>query len=173
VYAAFASPRDAVAAALRAQVDLYRASWGEVGPLRVRMGLHTGEVERQGDHYFGAALDRCARLTAAAHGGQVLLSSATAEVREALPAAAGLRDLGEHRLKDLQRPERLFQLVAPVWPRTSRPSARSRASPTISQSSPRPSSVAYVRSQRAVVSSSTRTRGCSRSPDLVESERPA
>ncbi|MGH7318114.1 MAG: ATP-binding protein, partial [Candidatus Rokuibacteriota bacterium] len=78
------------------------------------MGLHTGEVERQGDHYFGAVLYRCARLTAAAHGGQVLLSSATAElVREALPAAAGLRDLGEHRLKDLQRPERLFQLVAP------------------------------------------------------------
>jgi hypothetical protein len=120
VYAAFASPRDAVAAALRAQVDLYGASWGEVGPLRVRMGLHTGEVERQGDHYFGAALDRCARLTAAAHGGQVLLSSATAEVREALPAAAGLRDLGEHRLKDLQRPERLFPArgagLAPDFP---------------------------------------------------------
>ena len=114
VYAAFASPRDAVAAALRAQHDLHGASWGEVGPLRVRMGLHTGEVERQGDHYFGAALYRCARLTNAAHGGQVLLSLATAElVREALPAAADLRDLGDHRLKDLQRPERVFQLVAP------------------------------------------------------------
>jgi class 3 adenylate cyclase len=117
VYAAFASPRDAVAAALRAQLDLHGASWGEVGPLRVRMGLHTGEVERQDDHYFGAVLYRCARLTAAAHGEQVLLSSATAElVREALPADAGLRDLGEHRLKDLQRPERLFQLVAPGLP---------------------------------------------------------
>ncbi len=114
VYAAFASPRDAVAAALRAQHDLDAEPWGEVGPLRVRMGLHTGEVERQGNHYFGAPLYRCARLTNAAHGGQVLLSSATAElVRETLPALAGLRDLGAHRLKDLQRPERVFQLVGP------------------------------------------------------------
>src|SRR2546428_5234981 len=117
VYAAFASPRDAVAAALRAQHDLHGASWGDTGPLKVRMGLHTGEVERQGDHYFGAALYRCARLANAAHGEQVLLSSATAElVREALPAAASLRDLGEHRLKDLQRPEHVFQLAAPGVP---------------------------------------------------------
>jgi class 3 adenylate cyclase len=74
VYGAFASPGDAVAAALRAQYDLHGASWGDVGSLRVRMGLHTGEVERQGDHYFGAALYRCGRLMDAAHGGQVLLS---------------------------------------------------------------------------------------------------
>jgi predicted ATPase/class 3 adenylate cyclase len=113
IYAAFSSPRDAVAAALRAQYVLHETPWGEVGSLRVRMGLHTGEVEQQGDHYFGAALYRCARLTNAAHGGQVLLSSATAElVREALPAAAHLRDLGNHRLKDLQQPEHVFQLVA-------------------------------------------------------------
>src|SRR5262245_33272671 len=117
VYAVFASPRDAVAAALRAQHDLQGALQGEVGPLRVRMGLHTGEAEPQGDHYFGAALYRCARLTNAAHGRQVLLSSATAElVREALPTGAGLRDLGEHRLKDLQRPERIFQLAAAGLP---------------------------------------------------------
>ncbi len=114
MYAAFASPSDAVAAAVRAQQDLHAAVWGDVGPLRVRMGLHTGEVERQGDHYFGAALYRCGRLMAAAHGGQVLLSSATAELaREALPAAADLRDLGHHRLRDLQRPEHIFQLMAP------------------------------------------------------------
>jgi class 3 adenylate cyclase len=113
VYAAFASPRDAVAAALRAQHDLHRTAGAAFGPLRVRMGLHTGEAERQGDHYFGAVLYRCGRLMNAAHGGQVLLSSATAElVREALPAGAGLRDLGVHRLKDLQRPERIFQLAA-------------------------------------------------------------
>src|SRR5262245_13807138 len=56
VYAVFASPRDAVAAALRAQHDLHGSSYGELGPLRVRMGLHTGEAEPQGDHYFGAAL---------------------------------------------------------------------------------------------------------------------
>jgi len=117
VYAAFASPQDAVAAALRAQYDLHGASWGEVGPLRVRMGLHTGMVERQGAHYYGAALYRCGRLANAAHGGQVLVSSATAElVRDALPAGAGLRDLGEHRLRDLQRPERIFQLATPGLP---------------------------------------------------------
>jgi predicted ATPase/class 3 adenylate cyclase len=114
VYAAFASPGAAVVAALRAQHDLNGASWGEIGSLRVRMGLHTGEVEQQGNHYFGAALYRCGRLTDAGHGGQVLLSAATAElVREALPAAADLRDLGNHRLKDLQRPEHVFQLLAP------------------------------------------------------------
>src|SRR5215831_5884325 len=117
VYAAFASPRDAVAAALGAQHDLHSAAMGEVGPLKVRMGLHTGLVERQGGHYFGPALYRCGRLTNAAHGGQVLLSSATAElVRDVLPAGAGLRDLGEHRLRDLQRPERIFQLAAPGLP---------------------------------------------------------
>src|SRR5215813_7105007 len=117
VYAAFASPRDAITAALRAQHALHDASWGEVGPVKVRMGLHTGVVERQGDHYFGAALYRCGRLTNAAHGGQVLLSSATGElVRDALPAGAGLRDLGEYRLRDLQRPERIFQLAAAGLP---------------------------------------------------------
>jgi predicted ATPase/class 3 adenylate cyclase len=114
VYAVFASPRDGVAAALRAQHDLHGAAWGESGPLRVRMGLHTGEVELQGDHYFGVTLNRCGRIVTAGHGGQVLLSATTADlVRETLPAAAGLRDLGDHRLRDLQRPERLFQLVVP------------------------------------------------------------
>src|SRR2546428_4387512 len=122
VYAAFASPRDAVAAALAAQHDLHRASWGDTGPLKVRMGLHTGEVERQGDHYFGAALYRCARLANAAHGEQVLLSSATAElVREALPGAASLRDLGERRLRDRQRPAPVFPRATPGLPVDSPP----------------------------------------------------
>jgi transposase InsO family protein len=81
------------------------------------MGLHLGEVERQGGHYFGAPLYRCARLTAAAHGGQVVLSEAAAAlVRDALPAEAGLLDLGQHRLKDLQRPERVAQLTHPRLP---------------------------------------------------------
>jgi predicted ATPase len=114
VYAAFATPAPAAAAALAGQRALDREPWGEVGALRARMGLHTGEAERQGGHYFGAPLYRCARLTAAAHGGQTVLSAATAAlVQEALPAAARLRDLGEHRLKDLQRPERVFQLLHP------------------------------------------------------------
>jgi predicted ATPase/class 3 adenylate cyclase len=117
VYAAFARPTDAAAAALAGQLALRAEAWGEVGELRARVGLHTGEVERQGAHYFGAPLYRCARLTATAHGLQVVLSGATAElVQEALPAGAGLRDLGEHRLKDLQRPERVFQLLHPELP---------------------------------------------------------
>src|SRR5262249_31705621 len=77
----------------------------------------TGEVEQQGNHYFGVALYRCARLSNAAHGGQVVLSSATAElVRAALPVGASVRDLGEHWLKDLRQPQHIFQLVAPDFP---------------------------------------------------------
>jgi hypothetical protein len=78
------------------------------------MGVHLGKVERQGQHYFGAPLYRCARLLATAHGGQVVLSAAAvALVRDALPPGAGLRDLGAHRLKDLPRPERVAQLTHP------------------------------------------------------------
>jgi predicted ATPase/class 3 adenylate cyclase len=116
VYAAFASPAAAVAAALAGQLALQREPWGEVGELRARMGLHTGEVELQGRHYFGAPLYRCARLTATAHGGQVVLSEATsALVQDELPGGR-LRDLGEHRLRDLARPERVIQLVHPDLP---------------------------------------------------------
>jgi class 3 adenylate cyclase len=121
VYAAFARPSDAVAAALAGQVGLSQSAAGTLGcawppqGLLVRIGLHTGEAEIQGDHYFGAALYRCARLTALACGGQVLLSEATAAlVRDTLPDGAGLRDLGPRRLKDLRRAERVHQLVHPA-----------------------------------------------------------
>jgi class 3 adenylate cyclase len=117
VYAAFAHPTAAVAAALAGQRALQAEPWGATGPLRARMGLHLGEVEVQGAHYFGAPLYRCARLLAAAHGGQTVLSEAAAALaRDALPAEAGLRDLGEHRLKDLQRPDRVAQLLHPDLP---------------------------------------------------------
>ena len=88
------------------------------GALRARMGVHLGEVEAPGRRTTsGARSSRCARLMATAHGGQVVLSeAAVALVRDALPARAGLLDLGEHRLKDLQRPERVFQLTAPGLP---------------------------------------------------------
>ncbi|MGF6605645.1 putative ATPase/class 3 adenylate cyclase [Paraburkholderia sp. WSM4175] len=113
VCAAFPAATDAVAAALRGQHDLQASDWGVLGALKVRMGLHTGEVELQGDQYFGAPLHRCARLTSTAHGGQTVVSSATAAlVRDGLPAGAVLLDLGEYRLKDLLRPERIFQLMA-------------------------------------------------------------
>jgi predicted ATPase/class 3 adenylate cyclase len=114
VYAAFARSPDAVAAALAAQVALQSERWGEVGEIKARMALHTGDVELQGQHYFGAPLYRSARIMATAHGEQVLLSSVTAGlVREALPERATLRGLGTHRLKDLAAPEEIFQALHP------------------------------------------------------------
>ena len=81
------------------------------------MVLHTGAAEEQGGDYFGPLLNRVARLLSAAHGGQVLLSLPAQElVRDVLPVDAELRDLGEHRLKDLARPERIYQLVVPGLP---------------------------------------------------------
>src|SRR5215203_979910 len=115
--AAFPTASNALEAALSAQRAFFAAEWNESEPLRVRMALHTGaEEERDGD-YFGPPLNRVARLLSAAHGGQVLLSLPTQElVRDQLPSEVGLRDLGEHRLKDLFRPERVFQLTAPDLP---------------------------------------------------------
>ena len=112
IYAAFARPSDALASALDAQIGLRREQWGVVGELRVRMAIHTGEVERRKDHYFGRALYRCARIMAIGFGAQVLVSSTTASlVRDALPSGASLRSLGTHRLKDLGEPEEPHQLV--------------------------------------------------------------
>jgi predicted ATPase/class 3 adenylate cyclase/DNA-binding CsgD family transcriptional regulator len=115
--AAFASPADAVQAALTAQRSLWQEPWSETGPLRARMALHTGEVELQGDEYFGMPLHQCARIMDGAHGGQIVLSAATAAlVGDALPADARLHDLGEHRLRDVARPQRLHQLVGDGLP---------------------------------------------------------
>jgi len=112
-YAAFAVAPDALAAAVAVQRALSAEDWGETGPLRVRVALHTGTAEERDADYFGPPLNRIARLLAAGHGGQVLLSLATQElVRDHLPPGVELRDLGEHRLKDLHRPERIFQVVA-------------------------------------------------------------
>jgi predicted ATPase/class 3 adenylate cyclase len=86
--------------------------------LNVRMGLHTGEAELRAGDYHGQTLNRAARIMSAGHGGQILLSSLTAELaREHLPAEVSLLDLGEHRLRDLIRPQRLFQLLAPDLPK--------------------------------------------------------
>jgi predicted ATPase/class 3 adenylate cyclase len=116
-FVVFARAREAVAAALAAQRSLAAHPWPEGAPVRVRMGLHSGEGNPQDGGYVGLDVHRAARVAAAAHGGQVLLSRAAQELaRDALPEGAGLRDLGEHRLKDLARPERLFQLVAPGLP---------------------------------------------------------
>jgi predicted ATPase/class 3 adenylate cyclase len=113
-HAAFARAPDAVAAALDAQRRLPAEPWGKIGPPRVRMGLHTGVAEERDGDYYGRTLNRAARLMSAGHGGQILLSQATYElVRDTLPDEATLADLGEHRLKDLIRPERVFQVGTP------------------------------------------------------------
>jgi len=117
VYAAFSSPTDAVTAALSAQLALARQNWGVLGALKVRMGLHGGDVELRGTHYFGAPLYRCARLMSIGHGAQTLLSEMTAAaVRASLPDRAALRDMGTHHLRDLNEPERVFQLLHPDLP---------------------------------------------------------
>jgi class 3 adenylate cyclase/DNA-binding CsgD family transcriptional regulator len=110
---AFAQAADAASAALAAQRAIAAQDWHGVGPLRVRMALHTGVAEERDGDYFGPTLNRVARLLAAGHGGQTLLSLATADlVRSALPGGAGLRDLGKYRLRDLIQPEQVFQLVS-------------------------------------------------------------
>ncbi|HET7519421.1 MAG TPA: adenylate/guanylate cyclase domain-containing protein [Actinomycetes bacterium] len=115
--AVFGSAADAVRACLAAQRGLVEESWRETGALRVRMGLHSGEAQLRGDDYFGPAVIRSARIMAVGHGGQVLLSAASAAlVADQLPDGAALLELGAHRLKDLGRPEQLFQLVHPAIP---------------------------------------------------------
>jgi class 3 adenylate cyclase len=110
---AFSTPHEALNAAVAAQRLLNNETWDETGALRVRMALHTGAAELRDQDYFGPALNRVSRLLNAAHGGQILLSLATAElVRDRLADGITLRDLGERRLRDLNRPERIFQILA-------------------------------------------------------------
>ena len=113
--AAFATAPEAVQAALTAQRLLTAEVWETETSLRVRMALHTGIAEERDGDYFGQALNRVARLLATGHGGQTLLSGATQELtRDHLPLAASLLDLGQRRLKDLGRPEIVFQLRHPA-----------------------------------------------------------
>ncbi len=121
--AAFHTAADSVGAALAAQRALAAEAWGEEGPIRVRMAVHTGTAElRAGDHKSGEyasglTLSHAARLLSVAHGGQILVSSATQPMlREQLPAQVELRDLGRHRLRDIARAEQIFQVVAPGVP---------------------------------------------------------
>lgn len=112
--AIFDSPSGAIAASITAQQALAAEHWGSAVPIRVRMGVHAGETERRDGDYFGPVMNRAARIMAAGHGGQILLSSVAAGMTAgALPPGATLRDLGPHRLKDLTVPERLFQLIHP------------------------------------------------------------
>jgi predicted ATPase/class 3 adenylate cyclase len=120
-HAAFSTAADALAAALAAQRALQAERWAQFGgpgasqaSVAVRVALHTGTADVRGDDYIGPTLNRVARILAAGHGGQILLSAATWElVRDQLPPEVALHDLGAHWLKGLPRPEQIYQLVAP------------------------------------------------------------
>jgi predicted ATPase/class 3 adenylate cyclase/Tfp pilus assembly protein PilF len=117
ICAVFVDPRGAVEAVLAAQQRLPAVGLAVTDgsrPLKVRMALHTGVTEERDGDYFGRPLNRVARLLATGHGGQVLLSQTTFDlVRDGMPAETSARPLGEHRLKDLGRPESIFQLLHP------------------------------------------------------------
>ena len=130
MYAVFGAADLGVAAAVEAQRGLLAETWGETGPLRVRMGLHAGAAEEQSGDYFGPTPTRCARLSAIAHGGQAVCSQAVVDLaRDQLPPKVDLLDLGSHRLRDLTRPERVFQLRHPELPAEFAPLRSVDASP--------------------------------------------
>jgi predicted ATPase/class 3 adenylate cyclase len=110
---AFPTPLDALAAALEAQRGLAAESWDPLGPLKVRMGIHTGTAEYRNGDYFGGTLNRASRIEAAAHGGQVLLSQITFElIEDEKLDGIFFKSLGSHRLRNLDRPEHLYQASA-------------------------------------------------------------
>ena len=111
-FAVFPTPAGALAAATQAQRALAAHSWPDGRSVLVRMGLHTGNGVLGGDDYIGLDVHLAARIAAAGHGGQILLSEATrALVEQAVPDEVSFRDLGRHRLKDIERPEHLYNLV--------------------------------------------------------------
>jgi len=116
-FVVFASAGDAVRCCVAAQRALCGHDWPGGVTVRVRMGLHSGEPVRHEDGYVGLDVHRAARIAAAAHGGQVVLSEAARLlVASRLPAGVSLRDLGYHRLKDIEVPERVYQVVAAGLP---------------------------------------------------------
>ncbi|MGH3034877.1 MAG: adenylate/guanylate cyclase domain-containing protein [Gaiellaceae bacterium] len=138
LFVAFPRAKDAVAGAVAAQQALAAHAWPDGVEVRVRMGLHTGEPIVGSDRYVGLGVHTAARVCSAGHGGQILLSNVTrALVEDDLPEHTSLSDLGEHLLKDLERPERVFQLVMEAYRsnfRRSRPP--SQAPPALSSAGP-------------------------------------
>jgi class 3 adenylate cyclase len=126
---AFAEPIKALDAALAIQFGLAAEQWGSVSPFRVRMALHSGNADERDGDYFGPPLNRCARLLSIGHGGQILTSAVTAHLLAGLlPSEVDLEDLGPHALKDMDRPEHVYQVLHPDLP-SAFPRLRS-ASPT-------------------------------------------
>jgi predicted ATPase/class 3 adenylate cyclase len=121
IHAVFETAGDGVRAACQVQEKLAEDSWAEIAPdtLLVRIGLYTGEAALRAGDYYGTAVNRAARLMAAGHGGQILLSAATVQMMEGdWPEGTHLLDLGQHRLKDLVRPEHIYQLSHPYSEQT-------------------------------------------------------
>jgi len=115
LHAAFGDPLDAVGAAIALQQAIGEPQGEDAVALLVRCGLHAGVVERRDNDFFGSAVNRAARIMSAANGGQVLMSQPVADLVEPrLPAGVTLRDLGSVRLRDLARPERIYQVVHPA-----------------------------------------------------------
>ena len=123
-FVAFPSAPGAVAAAVDAQRALAAEPWPPEAEIRVRIGMHTGEATLSAKTYAGLHVHRASRIAGVAHGGQVLISGATRALLEDLPEGIELRDLGEHRLKDIERPEHIWQLVVAGLP-SEFPSIRS------------------------------------------------
>jgi predicted ATPase/class 3 adenylate cyclase len=116
-FAVFTSPSACAAAAIAMQRALRAHPWPSGAAVRVRMGIHSGEAAQTDVGLVGLEVHRAARIAGVAHGGQVLLSAATsALLRDSMPGGASVRDLGLHRLKDLGRPEQIFQLEADGLP---------------------------------------------------------
>ncbi|MCJ7437947.1 MAG: adenylate/guanylate cyclase domain-containing protein, partial [Acidimicrobiia bacterium] len=114
LHAAFATAHDGLGAAIAAQGALVAEDWSLPEPLQVRMGLHSGEADVRDGDYYGPAVNRGARVAAVAHGGQIVLSRATEELaRDGLGNDVSLVDLGDHQLRDLARPEHVFQINTP------------------------------------------------------------
>src|SRR5271165_7166966 len=115
--AAFRTAPEAVAASYATQRAILSEDWSAIGGLKVRMAIHTGEADERDGDYFGPAVNRTARLLAIGHGAQVLVSGIAADLAQGmLPPRVTLRDLGQHRLRDLARPEWVYQLVADDLP---------------------------------------------------------
>src|SRR5262245_23542460 len=114
LHAVFPTADSAIDAAISVQTKLRAESWAVSEPLQVRIGIHSGVAELRDRDYFGPAVNRAARLEGIAHGGQVVCSQAAADLaRDVVDRRVGFVDLGEHQLRDLSRPERVFQVTAP------------------------------------------------------------
>src|SRR5688572_28511782 len=116
LFAVFPNPKDALVAAAEGQLLLGEAKWPDGIALKVRMGVHIGDVIVEEDEYVGLAIHQASRISNAAHGNQILLSEATQLAGDALPDGITVEPVGRFRLKDFPEPQQLFQLHHPRLP---------------------------------------------------------